>query len=152
MIQKGARALSDLELLAILLGSGDRNNSVLTLAGRILKALDQKTDGIDVRDLLAIQGVGLAKASLIMASLEFARRRIQPHGVKIANARDVFPMLRYLADRPQEHFLCVSLNGAHEVICVRTVSVGLVNRALVHPREVFADPITDQSCCRYCRP
>ena len=41
--------------------------------------------------------------------------------------------------------MCISLNGANEVIAVRTVSVGLVNRALVHPREVFADPITDRA-------
>jgi DNA repair protein RadC len=58
---------------------------------------------------------------------------------------DVLFLIRHIADRTQEHFLCISLNGANEVIAVRTVSVGLVNRALVHPREVFADPITDRA-------
>lgn len=50
-----------------------------------------------------------------------------------------------MADRKQEHFLCISLNGANEVIATRTISVGLVNKAQVHPREVFADPITDRA-------
>ena len=95
--------------------------------------------------LLAVEGVGLAKAALIAAALEFARRRIRPHGMKIALPTDVYPLIRHIADRRQEHFMCVSLNGANEVIAVRTVSVGLVNRALVHPREVFADPITDRA-------
>ena len=50
-----------------------------------------------------------------------------------------------MADRKQEHFLCISLNGAYEVIAVRTVSVGLVNKTQVHPREVYADPLTDRA-------
>jgi DNA repair protein RadC len=53
------------------------------------------------------------------------------------------PLIRHYADRKQEHFLCISLNGANEVITTRVVSVGLVNKTQVHPREVFADPITD---------
>ena len=52
---------------------------------------------------------------------------------------------RHYADRRQEHFICVSVNGANEVIATRVVSVGLVNKTQVHPREVFADPITDRA-------
>jgi DNA repair protein RadC len=57
----------------------------------------------------------------------------------------VLPLIRHYADRRQEHFLCVSLNGANEIIATRVVSVGLVNKTQVHPREVFADPITDRA-------
>ncbi len=145
LIQKGSQALSDAELLAIVLGSGSRQCDVMAIAGRMLPIIDQRGDATSVEDLLTIQGVGEAKATLILAALEFARRRIRPHGVKIAFPPDVFPLIRHLADRRQEHFIAISLNGAHEVIAVRTVSVGLVNRALVHPREVFADPITDRA-------
>ncbi len=143
--KKGAEALSDIELLAVLLGSGSQHYDVMTLAGKLLQLLDRNGSCPAVDDLVAIPGVGLAKASLIVAGLEFARRRIRPHGFKIAFPPDVYPLIRHVADRTQEHFLCVSLNGANEVIRVRTVSVGLVNRALVHPREVFADPITDRA-------
>ncbi len=142
---KGAHALSDLELLAILIGSGTRGQGVLSMASRLLQILDGSGPSAGLEELCSVSGVGPAKASVIVAALEFARRRIRPHGLKISFPPDVYPLIRHIADRRQEHFLCVSLNGANEVIAVRTVSVGLVNRALVHPREVFADPITDRA-------
>jgi len=70
---------------------------------------------------------------------------IRPEGIKITSACDILPLISYLANRKQEHFVCVSLNGASEVIATRVVSVGLVNNVQVHPREVFADPITDRA-------
>lgn len=145
MHKMGAQALSDLELLAVLLGSGNRQVDVFTLSARLLTLLDSVGTAPTVEQLVAIPGVGRAKASLVVAGLEFARRRIRPHGVKIALPADAYPLIRHMADRTREQFLCISLNGANEVIAVRTVSVGLVNRALVHPREVFADPITDRA-------
>jgi DNA repair protein RadC len=77
--------------------------------------------------------------------LEFSRHRIRPEGLRISFPPDVLPLIQHYADRKQEHFLCVSLNGANEVIASRVVSVGLVNKTQVHPREVFADPITDRA-------
>jgi len=143
--QKGAKALSDQELVAILLGSGTRSHDVLTLANRILKVLDKTSANPSLDDLLPVEGVGLAKATLIAAALELSRRRIRPEGFKISFPPDVLPLIRHMADRKQEHFLCISLNGANEVIATRTISVGLVNKTQVHPREVFADPITDRA-------
>ncbi|MEJ2660061.1 MAG: DNA repair protein RadC [Desulfobacteraceae bacterium] len=143
--EKGARALSDLELLAILIGSGTREHDVFTMASRLLQVLDGAGTSVAVGQLCTVSGMGLAKASLIVAALEFARRRIRPHGIRIAFPPDIYPLIRHVADRRREHFLCISLNGANEVIAIRTVSVGLVNRALVHPREVYADPITDRA-------
>lgn len=142
---KGVQALTDVELLAVLIGSGTQRQDVMAVSSKLLKILD--SNGLDPKldQLCKVDGVGVAKATLIMASLEFARRRIRPRGIKISFPPDVYPLIRHVADRRQEHFLCVSLNGANEVIAVRTVSVGLVNRALVHPREVFADPITDRA-------
>jgi DNA repair protein RadC len=75
----------------------------------------------------------------------FARRRIRPEGFKISFPPDVLPLIQHYADRKQEPFICISLNGAKEVIAVRTVSVGLVDKTHIHPREVFADPITDRA-------
>jgi len=143
--QKGAESLSDLELLAVLLGSGTKKHDVMTLASRILKVIDKSGGRADVNALQQIEGVGSAKAALIAAALEFARRRIRPEGTKISSPADVLPLISHFADRKQEHFICLSLNGANEVITSRVVSVGLVNKTQVHPREVFADPITDRA-------
>jgi DNA repair protein RadC len=145
LLQKGAVALSDLELAAVLLGSGTKTHDVLAVAGRILKTIDQTGVNTGVGDLMDIEGVGPAKAALIAAALEFSRRRIRPEGFKIAFPPDVLPLVKHYADRKQEHFLCISLNGAKEVIAVRTVSVGLVDKSPVHPREVFADAVTDRA-------
>ena len=142
---KGARALSDRELLTILLGSGSKSHDVMSVAGRILKVLDETSAKPSLEELEAVDGIGPAKATLIAAALEFARRRIRPEGFKISFPPDVLPLIQHYADRKQEHFLCISLSGANEVIATRTVSVGLVNRSQVHPREVFADPITDRA-------
>lgn len=144
MHAKGPESLSDHELLAILLGSGTKGSDVMTVAGRILKVLDGNKE-LSLDELKKIEGVGPAKATLIAAALEFARRRIRPEGLKISFPADVLPLIQHYADRKQEHFLCVSINGANAVIQSRVVSVGLVNRTQVHPREVFADPITDRA-------
>jgi len=145
MHAKGAPALSDLELMAILVGKGTEAHDVMSVSERILKVIDGSNGTLDLEDLQKIDGVGPAKATLIAAALEFARRRIRPEGVRISFPPDVLPVIQHYADRKQEYFICISLNGANEVIASRVVSVGLVNRTQVHPREVFADPITDRA-------
>lgn len=145
LMRSGAGSLADIELLAVLLGSGIRGRDVLAVAREILKAIDAEGPSIQVEKLTPIPGVGQAKAALIAAALEFARRRIRPDGIRINKPADVIPVLSHYADRKQEHFLCIALNGANEMIACRLVSVGLANSTLVHPREVFADAIVDRA-------
>ncbi len=90
--------------------------------------------------------MGDAKATLILAAIEFARRRIKPEGAKIETPADLLPHIRHYADRKQEHFLCATINGANEILNIRVVSIGLIDRSPVHPREVFADAISDRAC------
>ncbi len=141
----GPEHLSDHELLTIMLGSGTRNKSVYSLAREVLPLFDRLQGKITQDELLAVSGLGAAKAALLTAAVEFARRQLFPERKRIAFPADVLPLVRHFADRKQEHFICLSLNGAHEVSAVRVVSVGLVNRTIVHPREVFADPVTDRA-------
>jgi len=141
--EKGSKSLEDHELLSILLGSGQKNRSVGRLAQDLQKVLDREGTDPDIERITAICGIGPAKACIILAALEFSRRRFCPESPRISYPTDALPLLTHYAGRKQEHFLCLSLNGAHEVINIRVVSVGLVNRALVHPREIFADPIKD---------
>ena len=140
----GPRALSDEELLAVMLGCGTRGAPVQTVASRVLPLLE----GSGEPDLVALQnvsGIGPSKAYLLVASLEFARRRIRPEGITIKRASDVTPLVTHLLDRRQEHVVSISLSGAHEVIKVRTVSIGLLTSCPIHPREVFVGPITDHA-------
>ena len=82
---------------------------------------------------------------MILAAIEFARRRIKPEGAKIITPADLLPHIRHYADRKQEHFLCASINGANEILNIRVVSIGLIDRSPVHPREVFADALSDRA-------
>ena len=145
LLSRGAAYLSDRELLAVLLGFGTKGRDVNQLAADVLRRLDSLGAPLDPADLSGITGVGNAKTATLAAALEFSRRRLCPAHRKIGFPSDVVPLLTHYADRKQEHFIVVSLNGAHEVLSIRVVSVGLLNRTIVHPREVFADPITERA-------
>ena len=145
LVAKGASVLNDQELLAVLLGKGTSRIDVMTLAGHLVRVIDEKGLSLRTEDLTAFDGVGEAKATLVLAAIEFARRRIKPEGMKISTPADVLPLIRHFAERKQEHFLSVTINGANEVLNVRVVSIGLIDRSPVHPREVFADALTDRA-------
>ena len=145
LLRKGAAALSDQELLAVLIGKGTPGMDVMTLAAKLARLIDEKGLGVKAEDLSQFAGVGDAKATLILAAIEFARRRIKPEGAKITTPADLLPHVRHYADRKQEHFLCASINGANEILNIRVVSIGLIDRSPVHPREVFADALSDRA-------
>ena len=96
--EKGSKALSDKELMAILLGSGTQTHDVFNLAGRILKLLDATSANPTLEQLQSIDGIGPAKATTILAALEFARRRIRPEGFKIGIPTDVLPLIQHFTD------------------------------------------------------
>lgn len=145
LLEKGAQALSDQELLAILLGKGTKKNNVLSLSQKLIKIIDQKGLDFSANDIMNINGIGTAKAALVAAAFEFVRRRIKPQGLKIKFPADVLPLIRHYSDRKQEHLICISVNAANEVINVRVVTIGLIDKTHVHPREVFADAIYDRA-------
>ena len=145
LLRQGAAALSDQELLAILLGKGTAAIDVMSLAGKLAKVVDEKGLNLRAEDLKQFGAVGDAKATLILAAIEFARRRIKPEGAKIQTPADLLPHVRHYADRKQEHFLCATINGANEILNIRVVSIGLIDRSPVHPREVFSDALSDRA-------
>jgi len=145
LLRKGAKSLSDQELLAVLLGKGTPGMDVMTLASKLARLIDEKGLEVMAEDLWQFEGVGDAKATLILAAIEFARRRIKPEGTRIETPADILPIVRHYADRKQEHFLCATINGANEILNIRVVSIGLIDRSPVHPREVFADAVADRA-------
>ncbi|MCX7025978.1 MAG: DNA repair protein RadC [Spirochaetes bacterium] len=146
MLRDGSKSLADRELLAALLGSGCHGRSIDVLARDVLAVIDKGKPDLELDVFRELDGMGTAKACSVAAALELGRRFFAMKEKRIVMPRDLFPLINHYADRRQEHFLCVSLNGAHEIICVRQVSSGLVNKTVVHPREVFADPLTDRAC------
>ena len=149
---KGARALSDTELIEAIIGRGVKNKDVREIARDISHILNIKKTGIRYEDLQEIEGIGPTKASQIMACFELGRRyfKMDDAPVKILKPEDIIPVVAWLRDRHQEHFVCITLNGAGEVLNSRTVTVGLLNHSLVHPREVYADAITDRAASIIC--
>jgi DNA repair protein RadC len=141
----GVATLSDEELLQVFIASGCKGRSVEVLAKELLIVLDNRNGKLILSDLEKIPGIGFAKACAIVASLEFSRRRIHPEGIRIKAPEDVLPLIQHYAHKKQEHFLTISLNGAHEVLHTRCITIGLLNSSQVHPREVFTDPIQDRA-------
>lgn len=145
LFRHGVAHLSDKELIAIILRSGVKGKGVSSLSAEVLNQLEYVNYQVDKAALNKILGLGKAKIASLSASIEFARRILCPAVKKIKTPGDIFPYIQHYADRKQEIFLCAALNGAYEIISIRIVSIGLVNRALVHPREVFADPLSDRA-------
>jgi len=141
----GPASLSDWELLAILMNTGIHGKNVKELAGDLLDLLDRCKDIPSIKEISRLSGIGLSKACSVAAMLEFGRRRYGSFSSRVKQPSDIFTLVRHFADRKQERFISVSLNGAHEVLAVRVVTIGLVNKTIVHPREVFADLIADRA-------
>ena len=145
LVSLGAKRLTDHELLTVFLGSGSKYQGVAGVAAHLLGVIDTIREPVTPYDFSKIHGIGMAKSTQLCAILEFSRRRLCPSDRRIESPDDALRVVQHFSDRPQEHFLSLSLNGAHELIAMRVVSIGLVNRSLVHPREVFADPLKDRA-------
>jgi DNA repair protein RadC len=143
--EKGAAALTDEELVAAILGMGIKGVDVRTIARQVAGLIREHKAGLTLDHLLTVPGMGLAKAAQILSAFELARRHLVKGAVKITVAADILPLVADIAGKQQEYFVCISLNGANEVIEKRVVTIGLLDRSQVHPREVFADVIADRA-------
>jgi DNA repair protein RadC len=143
--RKGVHALSNEELLMVILGRGMPGIDVRMLAKIILKEVEKDPENINLENLESIKGIGLAKASQILASFEFAKRYLVKEGVKIQRTDDVLKLVEDIRNKKQEHFITLTLNGASSLIERRTVFIGTVTESIIHPREIFADAITDRA-------
>jgi DNA repair protein RadC len=146
MVRFGSGSISNLDLVVAILGTGIPGKPVRRLAREVLDQITQSTHSFDINKLMVIAGMGEAKSCAIAAAIELGRRIFSTRGTRITMPKDAYPLLIHFADLRQEHFIVISLNGGHEVNAVREITKGLINKTVVHPREVFADPITDRAC------
>jgi len=145
LLNKGVQSLKNDELLAILLGSGVQGKDVRKLSKEIVTLMDNDFDKLNLRNLCEIHGLGQAKASQILASIELSKRYLIRENKRITSASEVYEELKAFSSKNQEHFLSITLDGASHIINTRTVFIGTLNQSMVHPREVFADAIADRA-------
>ncbi|MEM9143133.1 MAG: DNA repair protein RadC [Bacteroidota bacterium] len=144
LIKKGRAALSDAELLAILIGSGSKNESAVSLAKRILASSDNSLNQLgrlSIRQLQKFRGIGQAKAVSIAAALEIGRRRGGEQALqipKIGSSKEVFELLYpSLGELGHEEFWILYLNNANGVLHTGQVSKGGLTGTLVDVRLVM---------------
>ncbi len=145
--RKGVNALSDFELLQVIIGSGTKGADVGFIAKQIQKLLGKGAQTISYEHLIDIKGVSIATAGKIMASLELARRHLLRDTEPIVSQQDILSRLGELRGRQQEHFVCLTLDGGQRLIAQRTITIGTLDAVLAHPREVFADAVADRAAC-----
>ena len=148
----GARALSSSELIAILLGSGFAGHSAVRIAHEILASAHgslRRLSAQPVAALKALPGVGNARAVAIHAALELGRRMAaedREDGIPVRGPRDVHEIFGpRLQDLPVEEFHVAVLDSQHRLERDVTVTRGLLNSSLVHPREVFREAISENA-------
>lgn len=148
MLQKGRIALSDAELIAILIGSGSRSESAVSLSQRILAAAHNNLGELGkftVNDLMHFKGIGQAKAISIVAAMELGRRRRAGEALdkqKITSSQSVFEYIQPLiGELPHEEFWILYLNNSNKVIKSSLLSKGGITGTLVDVRLVFKDAI-----------
>lgn len=143
---KGAAALSDFELLQAMIGSGNAQADVSKIARDTLKLL--RTHGADIThdQLKQVTGMGTAKITELLAALELSRRYLLEDERPIIDSPEAaVAQLADIRDKKQEYFVCLTLDGANRLIAKRIITIGTLTSSLVHPREVFADAITDRA-------
>ncbi len=143
---RGAEALSDYELLMAIIGSGTQYADVTKLAREVQKLLKEKGSELAYEDLLSIKSLGPAKATNIMAGFELWRRQFEVSERPIIDSPEkAVEQLSDIRDKKQEYFVCLTLDGANRLIAKRIITIGTLTASLVHPREVFAEAITDRA-------
>ncbi|GEC72415.1 DNA repair protein RadC [Flavobacterium flevense] len=144
LMLKGKSALSDAELIAILIGSGSRNESAVDLSKRILGSVDANLNSLgklSMTQLINFKGIGEAKAISIIAAMELGRRRRGEEVIeltKITSSKTVFEIMQpIIGELPHEEFWILYLNNSNKVISKAQLSVGGITGTLVDVRLVF---------------
>lgn len=141
LIKYGASRLSNIELLAVILRTGKKGESVLALANRLLRKFSlEKISEFSYGEFRKISGIGPAKACELLSCVELGRRIFENKKVNISqllSPQDVFDNLKDIRVSKKEHFVVFFLDSRNQEIKREVISIGTINASLVHPREVF---------------
>ena len=144
LMLKGKSALSDAELIAILIGSGNRNESAVDLSKRILSTIDNNLNALgklSIQQLMNFKGIGEAKAISIIAAMELGRRRRAEEAVelkKITSSKMIFELMQpIIGELPHEEFWVLYLNNANKVLSKSQQGKGGITGTIIDVRLVF---------------
>ncbi|MFD2046221.1 DNA repair protein RadC [Ornithinibacillus salinisoli] len=147
LLKLGANHLSNQEILAILLGSGTKEESVMTLANRVLmhfEGLNLLKDAT-IEELTAIKGIGSARGVLILSAIEIGKRMNQykPNERYVIRSPEdgADYIMEEMRSLKQEHFVVLFLNTKNQIIHRQTIFIGSLNASIVHPREVYREAV-----------
>lgn len=150
LAMKGRKALSDAELIAILIGTGTREYSAVDLAQFLLNNAGNDLNVLSnysIQDMKKVKGIGEAKAVGLIAAMELGRRKKEferKKRVKITSSKDVFEEMRpYLIDLAHEEFYSIALNRANEIIKIRQISVGGLSGTVADGKIIFKFALED---------
>ncbi len=148
LLQKGSNALSKSDLLAVLLGSGVKGINVQELAKTIIKKFNKDFLNLGIEDLLTIKGIGQAKALQIYSAIALVKRFYEEQNnseLIIKNTQEVLTLTNYLKNKKKEHLVCLHLDARNALITQETLSIGLLDKSLIHPREIFSQALKNNS-------
>lgn len=153
LMEKGRHVLTEAELIAILIGSGSRDETAVELSKRILASVGNNLNDLgklNINELIKFKGIGEAKAISVMAAMELGRRRKESEVVKrdkINISKDVFDiMLPFFVDLPHEEFWLLILNRANLVIKKELISRGGVSGTVVDTKIIFKAAVENYAC------
>jgi DNA repair protein RadC len=134
---KGVDALTNHDLISILLSTGSKDFDVYKTAKKVLRIIKAK-DGLSYEKVKSIHGVGDVKAIRLIASVELGRRLYGERSAKIISTTDeAYNHFKYLADKKQEYLAAMYLNARYELLDTRTVAIGAVNKANIAIRDIL---------------
>ncbi|SDK40835.1 RadC family protein [Sediminibacillus albus] len=156
LIEYGPAHLSNQDLLAILLGTGTKDESVTTLSQRVFmhfEGLSLLKDAT-IEELTAIKGIGTAKGVLLLAAIEFGNRmhRFKPDERHVIRSPEdgADYVMEEMRNLNQEHFVCLFLNTKNQILHRQTIFIGSLNSSIVHPREVFREAVKRSAASIIC--
>ncbi|MEI3605834.1 DNA repair protein RadC [Pseudogracilibacillus sp. SE30717A] len=156
LIKYGESHLSNQELLAILLGSGTQNESVMDLSNRVLMHFEglKLLSDATIEELTSIKGIGNAKGIIILAALELGRRinRYKPEEKYIIRSPEdgADYVMEEMRNLNQEHLVVLFLNTKNQIIHRQTIFIGSLNASIVHPREIFREAVKRSAASIIC--
>jgi len=156
LVRQGASSLSNQELIAILLRTGTKQESVLHLANRVLNYFEQiqELKHASIEEITAVKGIGQAKAVQLLAAVELGKRLSQQktdEKFTIRSPKDAATyLMQDMTSLNQEHFVTLFLNVKNQILHKQTIFIGSLNASIVHPREIFREAVKRSAASIIC--